>query len=690
MITPPDTRFHPRLALLRISHRFRASFSRLKRSIDDHAVIIVPALIFFALVLAINWELFVTPITEYGDTAANSIQVVNAKHLRELLGNYSRWRFHHPGPGFFYLFALGEAVLHDFLHLVPAPTNAQTLTAAAFSTTCLFLTIYIFYVNVRRPLFPALAVFVSILFLYVLETSIPASAIVSVWPPYMSIFTFLLMAASSASVGAGKWSHLPLLTFSGMMMIHAHVAQILFVSVVAGSGLGIALVGALRSRDLAHVLRTYKLHFVISLIIFLVFAFPIGLDWAIHSPNNIDQVRAYLHTHHGEHNSLKTTILYVFSFFTYFVTPETTLAKPSVEFGDILTTATFIRAYWSIFLFLGMFGLGLFWGSHRKLPLFLKIVFAEIGILLALFCYWSREIAGGMYTFNGFFFFSVQLLALLAFGSLISGMFLPVLARRTQIALAGALTAPVLLVAGLRNGYSPFPEIPAVVALLEAKHVKGYAFEMQPQSWDLTAGVASYLDRDKIPFCVDPEWQFIYGREHTCQNARGFYRVSFSTTKPACNAPCSSIYDSAKLHVTGAPDPAFLHIPAMITPIDCTHESSGFSGSWTTAESSLRFYVSGDGNTSIPFELIVTGTMLPGRPATVNFNGRALGMISTAGESTQTFPVDPHLIAWNGADTLTFSVPNAAPVGSDPRTLGYFFQQLVLCPMPRAKTRQQR
>src|ERR1700753_3629488 len=99
--------------------------------------VVVSGVTFFAVLLIINRELFNLPIFEYTDFAANAIQVERAKHFRELLGNYSRWGFHHPGPAFFYIFALGERVLHDWLHLVPSEMNAHILSMAALNTAFL-------------------------------------------------------------------------------------------------------------------------------------------------------------------------------------------------------------------------------------------------------------------------------------------------------------------------------------------------------------------------------------------------------------------------------------------------------------------------------------------------------------------------------------------------------------------------
>src|SRR6185369_4185587 len=118
---------------------------------------LLPAVLFAGVVLAINGLWFRVPIIESADLAANSIQVYHAKMFRELLGNYSLWQFHHPGPLFFYLRAAGEYVLRDWLLMVPAPLNAQLVTLVLVNTALLFGSIEIFARQFPGTLFRPLA-----------------------------------------------------------------------------------------------------------------------------------------------------------------------------------------------------------------------------------------------------------------------------------------------------------------------------------------------------------------------------------------------------------------------------------------------------------------------------------------------------------------------------------------------------
>jgi hypothetical protein len=531
--------------------------------VRDEAVIVLPALSFFVIIAAINWRLFTIPLIEYGDAAVNAIQVQNARHMHELLGNYSRWHFHHPGPFFFYIFAAGESIFYGVLHVVPAPLNGEYLAEIAISTAFLFLAIHVFYVNTRESLFPALAMLSSILFLYAVETALPFSAMVSLWPPDMALFCFLLLAVSCASFAAGNWKHAPLVAFAGMIMVHSHVAQLLFVTALTFAAVCGATIRDLKRRYLREALRAHRYHLATAFGIVIVFLLPIAIDTTIHHPNNIDHIRAYLREHHGAHNSRLTTLLYAASFFTYDVNPETVLASPTVHVRDLVNTKPFVRVYWGIFLLISVFAIGSHVVRRRKLSLFLKLAIGEIAFIILLFLYWSRRITGPMFTFNGYFFFSIQLLALFVCSSLICANVRPPLGWRKQTALASAATLPLLFVAGVKNADPGDPESLAIVSSLRETRAKNFKLIIrQPEQWPIVAGVASYLTRSGANFCVEPEWEFMFGPEHTCKKTDRYYRVLFRDNNSACELPCAVIYHRPKLYVTGFPNFSRPAIPA--------------------------------------------------------------------------------------------------------------------------------
>src|SRR5215471_11264585 len=79
----------------------------------------VPFAVLFGVLCARNRFLFPTRLYEQGDAGANSILIEQARHFTLLVGNYSRQRFHHPGPAYMYVQAIGEYLFQNALHLVP-------------------------------------------------------------------------------------------------------------------------------------------------------------------------------------------------------------------------------------------------------------------------------------------------------------------------------------------------------------------------------------------------------------------------------------------------------------------------------------------------------------------------------------------------------------------------------------------
>ncbi|MGI0134896.1 MAG: hypothetical protein ACREBW_08070, partial [Candidatus Micrarchaeaceae archaeon] len=655
------------------------------RMLRRHAGILIPAVLFFTLTVAINWQLFVTPMVPWGDTAINALQVEHAKHFHALLGNYSRWHFHHPGPFLFYVFAAGEALFYNWLHVVPAPLNGECLAEIAFSTACLFAAIYVFWVHTKRTLFLPLAVSASVLFLYAVDSGLPGSAMTSLWLPYAPLFCFLLFIAACASVAAGTRQHLPLLAVAGMIMIHAHVVQLFFVTLLASAALLIAALRTFRRGNFLAALRANKAYLLAALAIVAIFLLPIAIDWAVDHPNNIHQIRLYLREHHAEHNSIRTAILYTLSFFTYDVHPAVALARPGASIRDLVNPAIFVRIYWACCLFILAVATFVYLRPRRKMPTFLNCVFLEMALSIILFVYWGSRITGGMFNFDGYFFYSVQLFGLLGLCSLISLSIRAKLQARYATACACVLALPLLLVAGVKNSYSADPAVAAIVSSLKAKHKEGFMLRIQSDqaAWPTAAGVATSLTRLGKCFCVGSGWEFMFGPQYVCNTHHEPYVVSFSKNMSSCKAPCVILYGRSNLHVTGAPDPAFLAVPMRIEANDSLHESRGFDviegdRTWSSKRASLRFFLAPAPTESTFYVLTITGSALPGRPVTIEFNGARVGSITQPGVGTNSFRINRRLIGFGRANVVTLDVPSAGPVGSDPRELGYLFKELTL------------
>lgn len=191
-----------------------------------------------AILVARNHFLFTTRIYEEGDAAANSILVDNAKHFSQLVGNYSRPGFHHPGPAFLYVQAAGEWLFHDALHIVPAPWNGQllavllvnaALVALAVSTIGRWLRTETWWGELAVPA-------VALIFL-----ASWADLVTSTWPPFEYFAPYLLLLAAGTSVAAGGVRDLWALGLASGLLIHGH-AEFLFLATVIAVAAVVAMV----------------------------------------------------------------------------------------------------------------------------------------------------------------------------------------------------------------------------------------------------------------------------------------------------------------------------------------------------------------------------------------------------------------------------------------------------------------
>ncbi len=242
------------------------------------------------LLVGRNWNLFVTPMVEEGDAAANSILVDNAKHFSQLVGNYSRVGFHHPGPGFLYVHAVGEWLLYDVLGVVPSEWNGQAIAILLLNAALIAIAVHIVG---RWFAAPAGTRWV--------ELAVAATALIfvgswldlatSTWPPFEYFAPYLLLLAAATSVAAGGIRDLWALCLATGLLVHGH-AEFLFL----GVGLaGVALVCLLapHRRNLRGYLRANRRPLLWAAPVLALALLPIVLNLILHWPGEFGRYLGY-------------------------------------------------------------------------------------------------------------------------------------------------------------------------------------------------------------------------------------------------------------------------------------------------------------------------------------------------------------------------------------------------------------
>jgi hypothetical protein len=632
-----------------------------------------------------------------GDVATILLQVDNARHFRELLGNYSRWHFHHPGPGFMYLLALGDLSLRDVLRVAPGPLNSATLTLLLIYTCFLFGSIWLLQQHSESPWFLPTAVAASLWFIYVIDRTFPGSASGAVWMPYPPLFCFLFFMTACASLAVGKSKCLPLVAASGMLLIHAHVIQTIFVAILSSAALVIWLVPEVRITGVGATINKHRVSLIISLGIVVAFAFPILLEAALHHPNNLDDIRSYMQTHPGPQNSWLTSIKYVASFVAFIPDPEVVLSNPAAHLLSRATARPYVLTYWAFFVVL----LGLAAGRcarTERVPHFIKYIVCEIVCVTILVTYWARKIAGGLYNFNAYFFFATFLL-----GSFVLLSFL--LSRQSRRrgnlwSLIVACVLPFVMLGAprefmaLQGGAHPegnetqARNITGIVSALPLDTKTLRIRWDRTDEWPIAAGVASWLQQRRRPFCVSDNWGFVFGRQHVCRNLASLEDLTIVSPLDPCVAPCRPIFRSEEIAANLIPVvpgslPITLHSDDPASLAVGFYEPEGKHGPmWSALRSEIHFLLETDWHPTKLVLVRVTGVAIPDRPVQLSLNGQYIGTISRGGLGSFEFAVPESLFHGGTDNALVFDVDRAAPVGRDPRNLGFQLWQIQLLPRP--------
>jgi MFS family permease len=479
-----------------------------------------------AVIIAGNRELiFRTEVFEGTDFNVNALQVERAKHLQEWYGNYSRFHFNHPGPAFFYLYALGERWLHDQWAWVPSPYNAHLIIGVcaqvAFFTLSLLLLADVFG---RRRVIPLGLVIGAIHF------AIAPHMFISIWPPEVLVMPFLAFFAACLGLALGHIRHLPWVVLSGSFLVHGHVTQPLFVITLFVMAYVLAWRRTSRSasagtRPLLPV-RAHPLAHLISAAVLAIFILPILRDLTLGSESNFSAILRHLRTTTpNDHKTIVQSILFFLSFITYSLRTDALLESASfTTFWQIIRQQPVAFLLWLA----SVIGLVVMSVTKRSVAPTLKAPVRTAALLLAvtisLCVVWGLMVTGPMFAFNGHFYFGVHFLIYLVAAVALAE-------QMPQRMLRWALIPSLLLVGvvsfrGIRH--EPSYADPRSIALRDAALA---ALEKDPnrtlpkmlvfdgEHWSQAASVALALRRAGVDFRVSPAWQFMFQARYTIKES---------------------------------------------------------------------------------------------------------------------------------------------------------------------------
>jgi hypothetical protein len=490
------------------------------------------ALLLFTAVLLNNSELvFHTRLHEADDYAANSLQVIKAKHFHETLGNYCRFGFHHPGPAFFYLFAWGEIAFHDVAPVVPTPFNGQLIALYALSAFFFGATVALIAAKLSRV---AAGLFVSLSLLFAawhfgavsrFWEFIPGYlGFITPWPPCFIVLPFLCFVIASGAVAAGSGKDLPLMTLAGCFLVHGHAAMPLFVvpmTLVAYGALW-REIGRTGGRPW-NVFR--RQHWIAAGTIALFLA-PIVIDLLISKPGNLTLIVQHLRTTYGEGKGILQSLFYFLHFGAYAAAPSDQ-PIPAFAAHDIAALGSFFLLHWRPYAWwLG--SILLFIGATRKTrsepqeitKLRRRICLALI-VATGLAVVWGCVQEGPMFDYNALFIFAIYYAWLLVVALSVAVSVERRCPARIQVVglIALSLAAATALVHERRrfrgatnhDAQRQFAASVEQALILDPSQPKFLNFDSEANGQ--AERVALYLERRGIAWWVREDWPLVFGEE---------------------------------------------------------------------------------------------------------------------------------------------------------------------------------
>jgi hypothetical protein len=460
------------------------------------------------LLLAGRVTYFGPAIYETSDYAANSLQIANAERFAELLGNYSRFGFHHPGPAFFYVYAVGEILFRNALHLSAAPFNAYLLAGVLLQAS--FFSAGLAIISLMLP--RGRGVFlVAACGIAAIHFGLAQGPEFSIWPPYVLVMPFVCFLAAAAAVASGWVTPLPVLALAGSFLVHGHAAQPLFVVPIFLVAYG-SLCLRWRDRGLAALFRgTWRPH-LLSILVVVPFLTTIILNALIAQPSNLALILGKAGS--GGGHSPIAAVSYIVGFLDYGGTPTSVLGVDQAAIGPFLASHGVAIVIWAGLILVPLVLIMRAGRFADALPFY-----AVVAVASGLAVFWAVFQQGTMWAFNSFFVYGLLYVALLPLAALIAVYSAPRL-RNAVI----AATAIALIVATSLQSATPGPSVPdprgaeieasvkAVVAADPSRTPRLLTYA--PDMWAEAFAVALNLERNGIPFLVRPPGGLWFGYDH--------------------------------------------------------------------------------------------------------------------------------------------------------------------------------
>jgi hypothetical protein len=618
-----------------------------------------------------------TDINEFGDIAANSLLVQNAKHFNLLTGHYSRLGFYHPGPAILYILALGEWVFYDCFGWVKAPLAGQMIAVGAYNAFWIVM-LATLLIRMHRSIAVASA---ALLLLLGACTYFDPTVFNELWFPHLFLLPFATFTLALAQLIAGRNDSLVILALSCGFLIHGHVSFVAICSVMLSGALLMNRFQPDRTtvvftRDFVKE-HSAQLKFITVIVV--LFLSPLILESIRNFPGPIAQYASYGSGH--QHNNLASALQFTAKYWNIGITPAITGTLALIYFwrhckgvNDNTSSARYSAA------------------AAQALLL----------ATVALVFYTMYGIDELMDNYLGIFYYAVPASAL----SLMCVSFLVQRSRTTQIIVAIVIAAVVfpymvrqIFISKDRAAQFHNAQIAKYFEKVKSLSNDTIVLDLDPSKdweviWTTLVGIEIYAARHQKAqlFCIRNNWQILFTKEAKCieQQIQHGDRFVVSASPDLVKSIQHSAIDISGIRFYKV-KPTMLAVGSMLNVADhlALYINGILDNGWSVPESefvwsegnhaTLSFII--DSNTS-PVRLVLDmAAFLPGdiqQTVDISINGVPAGTIHFDAQNNRgkrAMPLSTAMLGSNGAVTVQLNIdnpisPQAAGLGTDNRALG--------------------
>src|ERR1700722_19115170 len=254
------------------------------------------------------------PVTSVSDPAVIESYTLYASRARLLVGPYSRYGWHHPGPLYFYL-------LVPFYLL--SGKLATGLNAGALAISLLSVTVIAWVV--ARTASGVLAV--AIVAMLVVYSWRVAPMLTSPWNPHVVVLPLMAFVVIAAAIVSGRPELLPLAAMIGTFAVQTHVGVLPVVLAVSAVALGSVLSSA-RSGVPIGRRGTVGILSVTLCVLAALWAVPVWEEMT-RTPGNLTRLWRFFFTGHREGQPLRSAYIAWTDMLAGVLRPDLRLAEGS-------------------------------------------------------------------------------------------------------------------------------------------------------------------------------------------------------------------------------------------------------------------------------------------------------------------------------------------------------------------------